>query len=274
MLPTGGLGTIMMTAAVNSSDVVAGTGEGGAQAAGFAWVYRHGAVTKLPNVAGYDRLVQVYAVNEAGDVLGSAQQTAGSHSIVVRWPAANPNRPEVQHALTDKLGQLVGATFGDDGALYAWSQTETTPAVWNRDGQRRTLPLPAGFSSGAVTGVRGSWAFGVAFAQVPRPNRSAVPVRWNLRTGAVEVIAATVPNREETIMPAFVTTEVTANGASVLGYVALGGNPNGRVFVLPAPDGAANPVAVNDGGTVVAGSVGPTDNNGYAGRTRPAVWHC
>src|SRR5262249_54022645 len=48
ILPTGRLGTIMTAAAVNPHGVVAGTGEG-ADAAGFAWVYHDGVVTRLPN---------------------------------------------------------------------------------------------------------------------------------------------------------------------------------------------------------------------------------
>ncbi len=294
VLPTSGLGTISQVAAVNSNGVAAGTGED-ASAVGFAWVYRGGVVTKLPNVAGYSRLVRVYAVNEAGDVLGSALSTTGDHSIVVIWPASSPDHPQVQAPLSDVLGTQIGAAFDDNQQLYAWSQSATRPAVRTADGRERALALPNGFVRGGVTGIRGSWAFGVAFKTVApaktastsgKPAGTAddapVPVRWRLDTGAPEVIAARGADQVDDLMPAFAITPVNQPGPKpdfqAPGYLALGGGANGRVFLLPAGEDQAVPVAVNDSGSLVAGSISsataPHTNAALDLNTRAVLWHC
>ena len=294
VLPTAGAGMVMNAVAVNSHGVVAGTGEVAGQ--GYAWVYRNGVVMKLPSADGYGRLVQVQAVNESGDVLGTALSESGDRSAVVVWPAAEPDQPQIQPALTGKLEGFLAGAFTDGGGVQAWSTTAGSPAstslrtLWSGDGRRRVLPLPDGFATGAISGVRGSWAFGEARKQTPSVSVSAgnktgrvrtsgsapTSVRWDLRTGTVEVVAGTLPtyNMDLGVMPGFAATDGAAGGKSAIGYSALGGNVNGQTFILPVPDGAASPVAVNSDGSVVAGSVGPADDHGYAGKTRPALWRC
>lgn len=295
VLPLGGPGPVESVVAVNSRGVVAGTGEAAGQ--GYAWVYRDGVFTRLPNVDGYHRLVEVDAVNDSGDVLGSALSESGDRSAVLVWPAADPGQPRVQSALTGKVDGLIAATYTDDGDIRAWSAAATSPAaaslrtLWSGDGRRRLLPVPAGFASAGISGVRGSWAFGTATRKVPASRQTPaggltpagkkvratgggqVPVRWDLRTGTVEVVAGTLPtyNMDLGVMPAFAASEATGGGEAAPSFTALAG---GRVFLLPASGGAASPVAVDDDGSVVAGSVGPAGDNDYGGRTRPVLWQC
>jgi hypothetical protein len=264
--------------AVNSHGVVAGTGEAPG-AHGFAWVYRNGSASRLPNVPGYDRQVEVWAVDGAGDVVGAALSASGEHSVLILWPAATPDQPQVQTALTDKLGNLATAKFAGDGQLYAWDPSATTPSVWTRDGQRHPLALPDGFAVAGVTGVHGAWAYGVASRIQPSghhqvdPGALPVPVRWRLDSGVVTVLAGTVLEWQDTLLPAFLAIDTTTNGARTTGYVALGSD-SGRVYVLPVDGGAATPVAISDDGSLVAGSIGPVDDHNAAGNTRPAEWRC
>ncbi|WP_157545279.1 hypothetical protein [Hamadaea tsunoensis] len=282
VLPENGPGTIAGAAAVNSHGVVAGTGERPG-AIGFAWVYRNGVTTRLANVPGYTRLVQVYAVDEAGDVLGSALSTSGEHSVVVVWPAAAPGEPRIQAGLTDQLGTLIGAAFGDDGRIYGWSAADTTPAVMTGDGRKHALPLPDGFAVGGVTGVHGSWVFGSVSSELPSPARTAkravttpapvtATVRWKLDGGPAVVVDGTAMESLDALPPTFVTTRIA--GRAALGYVALDGDFAGRVFALPAGDDAPRPVAISRDASSIAGAVGPVGDNESAGHTRPALWHC
>jgi hypothetical protein len=271
VLPTSGLGAIMSTMAVNSHGVVAGTGESpGAKT--FAWVYRDGVATKLPNVPGYPRLVQVYAVNEAGDVLGSALSDSGDHSVVVVWPATAPDHPQVQAALTDKLGPGIGGAYAGDGQLYAWDESASTPSVWTRDGHQHALTLPDGLDAGGILTVRGGWAYGIAYPasrpSVVKPGDvdPTVVMRWRLDGGASERVVGRVMETVDTLMPAF-----TRDGG---GYVALSDAANKERFVLAGDGGTATPVAISDDATLVAGSVGTVDSHEMAGNTRPVLWRC
>jgi hypothetical protein len=276
VLPTSGLGTIMSTVAVNGHGVVAGTGEASG-AVGFAWVYRNGTATRLPNVPGYSGMVQVTAVDEAGDVLGAALSESGGRSAVVVWPANAPSQPQVQTALTGKVGMLAGAAYAGDGQLYAWDKSATTPQLWTHDGQRHDLPLPDGLDGGAVTGVHGSWAYGVAY-KTPLPKVSTtnpfVPVRWRLDGGPVTTVAGTPAESEDIFTSPFVITDVGASaGRSGQGYRALG-VASDHVFVLAADGGGATPMAISDNATLIAGAVGPADDHAFAGNTRPVLWRC
>jgi hypothetical protein len=280
VLPTHGLGGVVAsTMAVNAHGVVAGTGEAPG-AVGFAWVYRDGVVTRLSDVPGYSRLVQVYGVDDSGDVLGTALSVAGDHSIVIVWPAAAPEHPRIQSALTDRLGELVGAGYDGNGQLYAWSLTAKTPTVFTSDGRQHRLALPDGFTAGGVTGVHGSWAVGVVSRTwpmqrgrtlTPDPDHEPVPVRWNLGGGPAVIIDGSVMTTEETLEPAFVTTKTRS---AVAGYTVLDGSFANRLFVLPTDGDVSTPVAVSDDASTIAGSVGPADSHDYGGNTRPVLWHC
>jgi hypothetical protein len=175
-----GLPGFVAPVAVNSAGVVVGTGSGTEPA--YNWIYRSGEVRRLPTPAGY-ATATVRELNEEGDALGLLASPAG----LVVWPAAEPGAPRViEGSNLEPLG------LRDDGTVIATGTDEQRyPAlVFIRpDGSRLAVRIPAvitGLDVGVARDrfgfVRGDLLFATAWI-----GSVSHPVRWNLRTGSVEI---------------------------------------------------------------------------------------
>lgn len=215
---------------VNAAGVVVGsaTAENGRE---FAWVYRDGKVRELrTDLAGS---VIARAITERGDVLGDVWTSR--QSVTVVWKGDDLNV-----VVRVKLPKDVGPRDVDeDGEMVGGTQVEADgtagqPMAWAPDGTPRLLALPAGFTGGQATSVRGGWAVGWvsrAATETPstteptmvrpdsadpgrsvRDSQAFVPVRWDLATGAV----TTWPDR---VGP--------AEAVNSAGWVVLTSPPNG-----------------------------------------------
>jgi hypothetical protein len=166
--------------AVNSAGVVVGTG-GGTEPA-YNWIYRSGEVRRLPTPAGRTTS-PVRDLNEMGDALGLVGSPAG----LVVWPADEPGAPRVIEGQNlEPLG------LRDDGTVIAIGTDEHRyPALMfiRPNGSRQAVRIPAeitGFDVGVNRDrfgfMRGDQLFATAWI-----GPVSHPVRWNLRTGTVEI---------------------------------------------------------------------------------------
>jgi hypothetical protein len=229
--------------AVNSLGMVVGTGNTGPEsyAEPFNWIYRSGAVRRLPTPAGYTSSA-VRELNEAGDALG----VLGAREGLVVWPATNPDNPRV----IAEAG-LAPVAIRGDGVVIAISVREPAIVVFEPDGSRRAVPVPAGIGRLDPDNwafVRGDLFFGSALA-----GPALRPVRWNLRTGAAEVF--------ENLLGS--VTAGTGGGWLTTAFddrtVAIGPDGNARRLADPG-----SVVWISAGGTVMIANT----------PTGPVTWRC
>lgn len=220
---------------VNASGVIAGTrhaagpaGAGGA-AGDRAVLIRDGQVRVLPMPAGALSTSAV-AINTRGDVAGTALLEAGSQRAVVwRAGAAAPVLLPVEARTT------TAAAINDDGVVIGNAGDIRHGYAWAPDGTAKALPVPTGYLKAEARAVTGDWALGWADAApigkdghlVDDPAHPSRGVRWNLRTGAVDILAKMVD-----------PMAVGGSGATA-GAIDGTGRPSiwrdGTVFVLPMP---------------------------------------
>jgi hypothetical protein len=274
---------------VTSKGVVVGTASGVRDGGGFAWRYRDGKVTKLPNPPGYTASGRA-VVNERGDVAAGASGSAGY--VVVVWPAASPDVPRV--FFTPERAEVYD--MADDGTVVGLvSEAEHgtayigIPYVWSPDGTGRALAVPSTWDYGALVGVHGDWAFGsvhkrpsgIALGSQPstpdatRQPRSPgsdwalAPARWRLSTGEVQVwtgplASATVHNATET---GWLSVSMDRDGSALVAT-------DGRVLRLKDRGQAGARLyqaawVSDDGRTVLGEAWYPS-----SGREEPAIWRC
>jgi hypothetical protein len=253
--------------AVNADGVVVGEGVRGPETPWFGWVYRDGEVTEFPAPDGYREVIDVTAVNPAGDILGTVVDTKYK-SFVVIWPAGALDRPRV---LASPDGRAVSATaFAADGSVLGWMNGELGVYRWAPDGRVTALALPAGASGARVTAVGGNWAAGVALdGDPPSDDDTPTSVRWNVRTGAVAPLALPA---DVSAQPVFGISAVSPGGDLVYSGNGVGVVVRGdRSARLPAPAGGeADAVAIADSGRLVAGSV----RANREAQPRPVTWAC
>ena len=232
--------------AVNSAGVVVGTGADGWMAGN--WSYRSGEVRRLPTPAGH-ATGTVRELNETGDALG----VLGSPPGLVVWPAEGPDSPRVIDG-----SDLEPLGLRDDGTVVTTGTDRLrAPAlVFIRpDGSRRTVRIPseitgldAGITRDRFGFVRGDVLFATAWV-----GAASHPLRWNLRTGVVEIFDS-------------LTGPVTAGTAG--GWLMA---TDGNRAVAVSPDGVASRLAapgsvvwVSAGGTVMIANT----------PTGPVTWRC
>lgn len=258
---------------VNAAGVVVGsaTAENGRE---FAWIYRDGAVREL-RVTGLPGSATARAVNERGDVLGGVWTSKRSMTVV--WTGEDLGSV-VQVRTTGDAGPR---DIAEDGTLVGGTQSEASakpgrPMVWTPDGTPKQLDVPAGFTGGHATAVRGGWAIGwlskaateqyatdapLTIKPQTNPTRVAmdvstsIPARWELSTGAV----TTWPER------AGPAEAVNAAGWAVL-TSPPGGGPaavvrDGQVYEVA---GSANgfPMTISDDGRHLYGMPTGSDRAG------------
>jgi hypothetical protein len=179
----------------------------------------------------------VHDLNEVGDALG----VLGSSLGLIVWPALTPDAPRVlrEPGLKPLAIRDDGSVIGTDGLAIV---------LFKPDGARHSVRIPAEVST--LDAERPGFVRGdVLFA-----SRSAGgPVRWNLRTGRVELF-------DDLSGPVTAGTAggwmMTADGERTVAVA-----PDGAAQRLPMPGSA---VWVSAGGTVMIANT----------PTGPVTWRC
>jgi hypothetical protein len=172
---------------------------------------------------------------------------------LVVWPAGEPDKPRViEGAALEPLG------LRDDGTAIATGTDERRRAALifvRPDGSRHTVRIPteiSGFDAGITRDrfgfVRGDMLFASAWIE-----SSSHPLRWNLRTGEVEIFDnLTGPVTAGTAGGRFMATD---------GDRAVAVSADGVASRLAAPGSV---VWVSAGGTVMIANT----------PTGPVTWRC
>jgi hypothetical protein len=162
--------------AVNSAGAIAGYDQ---TAPTNNWIHRDGVTIGLPHPAGYVSS-SVRGMNERGDALGWLYGNVG----LVIWPARAPDQPQV----IAEAG-LEPLAIRGDGTVIAFREAQPAIVIFRPDGTTLVQRAPDGVRAGMTSFVRGDM-FYTGFETIPQ-DASAMPathpVRWNLKTGSVEI---------------------------------------------------------------------------------------
>jgi len=213
-------------------------------------------VQRLPLLAGWPAGVAVdpqLSINARGEVVGTA-------GYILLWKpdaAGHYGEPELMSALDTAFA--IGINV--DGVILGQQGGDRQPTVWRAPNKPQPLALPAGANKGLVHRTRGDWAIGSA----PTPAGDTL-VRWNIRSGAVDVVA--------TIKHDLITGAINARGDVAYfdsqRLILVRGEPHELPFftaVAMPPDGyRAGFSWLSDDATVLYGSQSGVDS--------PLVWHC
>jgi uncharacterized membrane protein len=248
-------------AAVNGSGAFVG-------ASGYkpAWVYRDGAFTVLPLPPDVSA-VSMAGINERGDIIGTAFYWADGRSDTraVLWRAGHEQTPVLLETTAGWSSDAVD--IADDGTVVGYLSHRTdngpndvTPTAWAPDGAARRLPMPAAWQTRRIPhggpfvyAIAGDWVVGDK-------------VRWNLRTGAADVVDG------------LTIAKVDEHGR-VFGYLPDGtptGRPavwvNGDVQLLPSdpgrPDATLSSVSLD--GRHITG----TSRDATLAKVSATAWTC
>jgi uncharacterized membrane protein len=151
------------------------------------YVYHDGTVSQLAGV----RRGSAYAINDAGAIVGT-----DGHAALV-WPSATAK--PIRLPVPAGTSEATASDIDEDGTTVGTIDNDV-PYVWFPDGTHRALPMPSIDGKPAMTarasGIRNGWASGVATNGVGRKgdapknqrNSKVAAVRWNVRTGEVNVV--------------------------------------------------------------------------------------
>jgi hypothetical protein len=153
-------------------------------------VYQDGAFKALPESgAGFSN--SATDINDHGAVAVDLRtpERDGSVFKAAVWPA---DRPAALVLLDTPAGWSSRATaIHNDGVVVGYLErvtdgstaaSDATPVYWDKDGIRHDLPAPAGVAATAVRDRAGDWVL-------------ARSVRWNLRTGGIDVLKGILGER-------------------------------------------------------------------------------
>jgi uncharacterized membrane protein len=293
IVATSTTGGLLMPTDVNSAGVAVGfyaADPPGTSAPQAGWVFRDGVVTPLALPAGA-RTATPHAVNEAGDIAGAAMPATGpTPSVPVVWPAGSPGSPRMSGP--DAAGAAIAIT-ADGTMVGSVTGAHDIPVVWDPDGGRRSLSVPAGWTGASALVVRGDVVYGTVRRETaagPRalegqaasaagpddlptgggpPVVTASPVRWNLRDGTSHVypvdggLAAVSDS-------GWLLVTVSTDGRIPDQLVIV--RPDGRARALPMPaverPSAARGVYISEDGRTVVGQTF------LGGIHRPVRWTC
>jgi hypothetical protein len=213
-----------------------------------------------------------YAVNSHGDVLGTVIR-ADRSPVAVRW------RTTGTVAIVTTVAGASGLGLNDNGVAVGFDLPGQHALRWAADGVTTALPVPHGAESASAAAATDDWAVGdasLASTGSKDDLTAQAAVRWNLRTGAVELIAGISGLR--------VSASGTVAGTTGTGAPALW--RNGQIHTLPLrpgiiyPGGSLSGITA-DGHTLVGGvevSAGPINTSGpdshgvVSDLTVPVVW--
>lgn len=249
---------------VNEAGTVVGHDAAGST---LNWTNDDGDVRTLPTPAGFDR-ARVEHVNGKGDALGLLERPDGSTALVV-WPAGAPDRPRVI-----KEAGVQPLAIRDDGTVVSVrGRSDSDPGagtvmVHRPNGKRLSVAVPRQLGTqGSMRDVtvEGDYLYGmvagmqVTFIDGETPLAAfAHPVRWNLRTGVVEIFDGLVGNPVGSRGGWFVAGKA-GDGTQVL--VAPDRKTRG-ITLTTTPDAEVH--AVSADGTTLVGST----------ETDLATWRC
>ncbi|MFI6236849.1 hypothetical protein ACIBD9_25095 [Micromonospora sp. NPDC050784] len=237
-------------AAVNASGQVVGT-----NGDGTGWVYRDGKLRFLATPPGYDAVL-VHAVNGRGDIVGTARRSDDSHHAVL-WSTDHPQ----QYRL---LGQRGSSATGitEDGTIVG--TMGELPYRWTPQGVGAALAVPDGYPRASVDSAHGDWAIGMVPGGQQGGAVQMLPVRWNLATGAVNLLpfpgAAGIAANGDLLVTDGAPLVVASDGTSR----RLPGRPEVRATEA----GTYTAEGISDDGLTVVGAV--YENQAY----RPLAWRC
>jgi hypothetical protein len=216
------------------------------------WTHNGGSMRTLPTPAGFDRALVAH-VNGKGDALGLLQRPDGTTALIV-WPAGTPDRPRI----INEPGVRPLALRDDGTVVSVRSRSDNDPGagtvmVHRPNGKRVSVAVPrqiANQGSMRDVTVEGDHLYGtsagmqVTFIDGETPLAAFVhPVRWNLRTGLVEIFDNLVAQPVGARGGWFVA--VTAGDGTLVRVapdrrtreITLGGTPDVEVHAVGA-DGA------------------------------------
>lgn len=213
-----------------------------------------------------------YAVNAHGDVLGTVAHADGSMEAV-RW------RTTGTAAIVTTVAGASGLGLTDDGVAVGFGRPDPHALRWAADGVTTALPAPHGAESATAVAAAGEWAVGDATLPPTGSKEdltAQAAARWNLRTGAVE------------LLPGIGGHRVSASGA-VAGTTGTGAPAlwrDGRISTLPLPPGGDQHAGslsgiTADGHSLVGGvevstgtiaTSGPPGDPAVSDRTVPIIW--
>ncbi|GIJ70942.1 hypothetical protein [Virgisporangium ochraceum] len=248
---------------VNGSGTVVGHDDA---ASPLNWTYSDGTVRTLPTPAGFDR-AEVTHVNGRGDALGLLERSDGTTALVV-WPSGAPDRHRV---IAEPGARPLG--IRDDGTVVSVrGRSDSDPGagtvvLHRSNGKRLSVAVPRQLrAGGSMIGVtlEGDHLYGtsagmqVTFSDGQTPLAAFVnPVRWNLRTGVVEIF----------------DNLVGVPVGSRTGWFVVAGDVDTRVLV--APDRRAREITLGDTPDAGVHAVGP-DGTTLIGSTETdlVTWRC
>jgi uncharacterized membrane protein len=228
------------------------------------YVYQNGKVSKLTGV----ERGSAYAINDAGAIVGQddKQQTA------VLWPSATAKA--ITLPVPPGTAQSHARDIDEDGTTVGDLDLKV-PYVWFADGTHRALTLPSKNGKKAVGAraftIRNGWVTGVAdadnAARVGGKGAEMWGVRWNLRTGAVEIVTDFADRAENA------NAQGWQIGVDKKGRAALA--TGAGTVVLPdlakhAPDTLSNiPNTISDDGRIIGGQSDDMGDTIHA-----VIWRC
>jgi hypothetical protein len=176
---------------VNTAGTAVGwsfAGGGGENTGSVPYVYQDGKVSKLQGV----NRGSASAINDAGAIVGQDDE---NHTAVL-WPSAGAKAiklPVPAGTRESNVGDI------DEDGTTVGNLDLKVPYVWFPDGTHHALTLPTKdgkkAASARVFTIRNGWAIGVADAEDQARSGKKVKdaemwgVRWNVRTGEVEVVS-------------------------------------------------------------------------------------
>jgi hypothetical protein len=211
-----------------------------------AWVYRDGRFTMLVGLRPTDVTVPT-AINSRGDIVGYSLDTVGTtatyHAVV--WPADAAGTVRELTVPGQSGVWTMGLDIDEDGTVLGWLSGPSVPIsyIWPPDGAPYPLQGPAGVQVNQARAIRNGWVVG--FGQIDY--MQGVGLRWNLRTGRVQVASTEYPSL------------ITVNNTGTIAAAGAIIHRNGKAVPL----GGFIPVVLTDRGTA-AGA------NGLF--TPPIVW--
>ncbi|MEV4134738.1 hypothetical protein AB0J72_21520 [Dactylosporangium sp. NPDC049742] len=245
-------GKDISVAGVNASGVVAGSRHVPGVAGGQAVLIRDGKVVPLP-MPGAATATSAAGINSRGDVAGTATLKTGGERAVL-WPAgaATPVLLAVEARDTSAVG------INDDGVVVGNAGQNRHGYRWTPDGTATALAVPDGYLRVAAVAVGGDWALGVSAAEpverdgklVDDPAHPSRGVRWNLRSGAAEIL-------DKMVGPMAIGASGVAAGAiDGTGRPAVWHDGAALVLPMPMPDPAPSMIDwVGPDGRTMIGTV-------------------
>jgi hypothetical protein len=261
----------LTAAAVNSAGTVVGHDS---NETGLNWRFTNGTVRELARSAEFQRALALH-VNGKGDTLGAASGPVDMKdppSALLVWPADHPDRPRIIR----ETGSRPLAIRDDGTVISARNRSEIdlgagSIEIHRPDGTTTSIAVPreltnhgsmlnatvhgdhlySSYANGEIT-----YSDGVTILANPFLH----PVRWNLRTGLVEIFDSLGGQPVGGPDGWFVAAADTDSDGAALSFVLVAPDLATRLFPLAG----ATVRAVAGAGTTLAGFAGST----------AVSWHC